>query len=175
MTKLKIASAYPVGVGDALAPYAQALMSAARAGKDRRIMLVGELAPAERTEPAVGQDKEPVLKLELASAEVPTPDQEPLMRDVQRALYLQRTAAGTLDEEGQVVLDKQTLDAAGGHVSHVAAARLRAGVDVWAKQARAAVHGNLSASEMWHEMERISEGLYALLEVAPEVDGGSVA
>ncbi|QBI56866.1 hypothetical protein [Streptomonospora litoralis] len=173
--KLKFDPNYSVSVGDALAPYAQPLMAAARTGKRMRLMIVGELAPGERTEPAPGQDKEPALKLVLVSGEVAAPDQEDTVRQVQRALYLERTAQGTLDEEGQVVLPKQVLDAAGDHVALVALAKLRAGVDVWAKEARKAVHNQLSAQEMWLEMQRQADGLSKLLDEDPETDDGGEA
>lgn len=170
MTKIKLDSAYPVTVGDALAPYTTALLDAARAGKDKRILIVGELAPVERTEPVATSDKEPVLKLGLSAAEIPHADQDEAVREVMRALYLQRTATGTLDEEGQVQLTKQAVRVAGGQVAQLAAARYRAALQQWAKQARAAVHANLSASEMWHEMERIAAGLAAALEDDEEDD-----
>lgn len=170
MTKIKLDSAYPVTVGDALAPYVTLLLDAARAGKDKRILLVGELAPVERTEPVATSDKEPVLKLGLSAAEIPHADQDEPVREVMRALYLQRTATGTLDEEGQIQLTKQALRVAGGQIAHLAAARYRAALQAWATQARAAVHAQLSASEMWHEMERIAEGLAAALDDDEEAD-----
>lgn len=169
MTKIKLDSAYPVTVGDALAPYVTHLLDAARAGKDKRVLVVGEVAPVERTEPVATSDKEPVLKLGLSAAEIPHRDQEELVREVMRALYLQRTASGTLDEEGQVQLTRQAVRVAGGQIAHLAAARYRAALEAWAVQARTAVHSNLSASEMWHEMERLAHGLAAAL--ADDQDG----
>ena len=163
MTTAKLDGKFSTQVGDVLAPHVDPLMAKLRTGKVDQLLVVGTLVPVERTEPTPGEDKEPSLKLRLTSAEIPGGDQVEPLREVQRALFLVRTATGTLDEEGQVQLAKHTLAGAGGQVAYLAAARLRAGVDQWAKQARAATTARLSGQEMWHEMERIADGLQALL------------
>lgn len=171
MTTAKLDGKFSTQVGDVLAPHVDPLMAKLRTGKIDQLLVVGTLAPVERIEPTPGEDKEPSLKLRLTSAEIPGADHTETLREVQRALWLTRTATGTLDEEGDIRLAKHTLKGAGGQVAYIAAARLRAGVDQWAKEARKATTSPLSASEMWHEMERIADGLQALLsEPDPDED-----
>ncbi|OLT27765.1 hypothetical protein BJF83_17430 [Nocardiopsis sp. CNR-923] len=163
MTTPKIDTKLTAQVGDVLDPHMDTLMAKARAGQTLEVPIVGTLRPVERVEPMAGEDKEASLKLRLSSAEIPTPDQAETIREVQRALWLTRTATGTLDEDGDIRLAKITLQHAGRDVASAAAARLRAGVEQWHKQARAATVNQLSASEMWNEMERIATGLATLL------------
>lgn len=170
MTTAKIDTKISAQVGDVLDPHVDTLMAHLRAGRVDTLHIVGTLTPSERTEPTPGEDREATVKLKLTSAEIPHADQAEPLREVQRALWLVRTATGTITEDGDVRLAKHTLTAAGSHVAHLAAARLRAGVDQWAKQARAATTNRLSAAEMWHEMERLADGLQALLGQRPDTD-----
>ena len=170
MTTAKIDSKFSTQVGDALAPHVDPLMNNLRAGKVETLHIVGTLVPSERTEPTPGEEKQPSVKLRLVSMEIPDRDQAETVREVQRALWLSRTATGTLNEEGEVQLAKHTLTDAGGDIAQITAAKLRAGVDQWAKEAHKAVTASLSASEMWHEMERIRTGLFVLLGDRPDED-----
>jgi hypothetical protein len=166
MTTAKLDSKFSTQVGDVLAPHVDPLMAKLRAGKVDTLHVIGTLVPSERTEPTPGEDKEASVKLRLVTAEIPSGDQSEVLREVQRALWLVRTATGTITEEGDIQVAKHTLQSAGGQVAYIAAARLRAGVDQWAKQARAATTARLSGQEMWHEMGRIADGLQALLSGA---------
>lgn len=170
MTVAKIDTKPAAQVNEVLGAHINPLMSKARAGKADEIVFVGTLRPVERTEPTPGEDKEASLKLRINSAEIPSGDEAEVLREVQRALWLVRTATGTITEDGDIALAKQTLQTAGGVVSHLAAARLRAGLDQWAKAARTATTARLSADEMWREMERLADGLDTLLGRGPKSD-----
>lgn len=174
MTTAKIDSKFSTQVGEALALHIDSLMAKLRAGRVETLHIVGTLVPSERTEPTPGEDKEPSVKLRLVSLEIPDSEQAEAVREVQRALWLSRTATGTLDEEGEVQLAKHTLKDAGGDIAQITAARLRAGVDQWAKEASKATTSSLSASEMWHEMERLRDGLFALLGAQTDEDDEQV-
>jgi hypothetical protein len=129
-----------------------------------RVMAVVELAHTERTEPAPDAEKEPSVTVRITQLEVPSPDQEGAIREVQRALYLERTATGTLDEANELELSKQTLKDAGGIVSHIAIARLSAGIHHWRGYIRR-VNANeaLTVGELRHELDAIAEGLDSVL------------
>ncbi|MFY7069608.1 hypothetical protein ACOQFV_27435 [Nocardiopsis changdeensis] len=170
MTTPKIDAKITAQVGDVLDPHMDTLMAKARAGQADELLIVGTLRPVERIEPMAGEDKEASLKLRLSSVEIPDVDQAEAVREVQRALWVTRTATGTLDEEGEIRIAKHTLRHAGRDVASLAAARLRAGVEQWQHEAHKATVAHLSASEMWHEMERISTGLLVLLGQRPDAD-----
>ncbi|WP_435109948.1 hypothetical protein [Nocardiopsis synnemataformans] len=170
MTKPTFDSSVTAHFSDALAPYLGALMAKARARKIAEVPVVGVIRLVDRREPSAGEDKEPVAKFRMITAEIPDADQSETVREVERALFLARTATGTITEDGDIRLAKQTLQTAGGLVSHIAAARLRAGIDQWAKAARTATTSRLSADEMWREMERLADGLDTLLGRGPAGD-----
>lgn len=170
MTTAKIDTKTSAQVDDVLTPHIDGVMAHLRAGKVDTLHAVVTLVPVERTEPTPGADKEASVKLRLTSAEIPTGEQVETLREVQRALWVTRTASGTLTEEGDVRLAKQTLETAGSVLAYTEAARLRAGLDQWAKAARTATTARLSADEMWREMERIADGLDTLLGRGPKSD-----
>lgn len=135
-----------------------------------RCMAVVELAHIERTEPAPESDKDASVTLRISHLEMPAPDQEGVLREVQRALYLQRTATGKLDEDNEVALSRQTLDDAAGMVQAIAVARYTAGVRHWEDYTRrVAANDKATVTELHHELDLIAEGLRALREgtVAP--------
>ncbi|MEU1736491.1 hypothetical protein [Streptosporangium sp. NPDC020145] len=134
-----------------------------------RVMAIVELVHVERVQPAPEADKEPSVKVRIAHMEVPNRDQEGFVREAQRALFLQRTAAGTLDDDGQLVLTESTMKHIGGLLHEVEVARLRAGLRHWvAYAARVNSLTGLTVSEMQHELDTVAQGLAALLNNAPE-------
>lgn len=135
MTALKITNKPTAAAMAALEPHIQRLYDA----PGIRVMAVVELAHAERVQVAPGGDKTPSVSMKLTACEVPTREQEGVIREAQRALYLQRTAHGTLDEDGQITLDEETLKLTAGMLMSIEAARLRAGLDHWANYARRVV------------------------------------
>jgi hypothetical protein len=169
MTVLKIQGKPSTAAMQALAPHVARIYG--RTGV--RIMAVIELAHTERTEPAPDAEKEPSVTMRITQLEVPNPDQEGAIREVQRALYLERTATGTLDEAGELELSKQTLKDAGGIVSHLAIARLSAGIHHWRNYVRrVSAAQELTVGELRHELDAIAEGLDSVLGRLSEGEDG---
>ncbi|MBB4935677.1 hypothetical protein F4561_006586 [Lipingzhangella halophila] len=164
MTTAKIDSKTTTQVAEVVDPYLDTIAAKLRSGTVQRLPVVGELVPTELTEPAPGEEKAPSVKLRLATAEIPDGDEQTeQVREVQRAFWLLRTSAGTLTPEGDIELAKHTANVAGDRVAMIGAARYRAALGHWATVARTATTANLSASEMWIEMERLADGLAAAL------------
>jgi hypothetical protein len=135
-----------------------------------RVMAIIELTHVERVQPAPGADSKPTVRMKVTSCEVPNQDQEGAIREAQRALFLARTARGTLDEEGLVELDEDTLKQCAGLLMSIETARLRVGLAHWAEQARrvVATSGRLLESEIIHELRTIADGLAAVLGTADQ-------
>ncbi|MBB2914897.1 hypothetical protein FHS43_006209 [Streptosporangium becharense] len=128
-----------------------------------------EFRHIERTQPAPDADKDPSVKVRISHCEIPGRDQEGYIREAQRALYLQRTASGTLDDDGQLQLTQSTLKHIGGLLHEVEVARLRAGLRHWVDYAaRVNSNASLTISEMHHELDTVAQGLAALLHNTPE-------
>lgn len=96
------------------------------------VMGVVELRHVDRVEPAEGvSEKDPRVNLRIEALEVaPSGGAEDTLREVARALYVTRTAAGTLGSDDEIQLAAQTLELAGGLVAEHEAARLRVVLDV---------------------------------------------
>lgn len=164
MTKLKIDSRVSPAALDALEIHVPSLY--ARPGA--RVLAVMEMAHVERTQPAPESDSEASVRMRITALEVPSKDQEGVIREVLRALHLHRTAAGTLDEEGEIVLTDQTLKTAAGVLTAIEAARLRTGLQHYASHARrlSRTEKDLTASEFRHELADIADGLDSVLSRA---------
>lgn len=163
MTTVKLDSKLGGGPAAAIEPHIPALYG--RPGC--RVMVIGELAHIERTQPAPDSDGEPSVKMRISSMEIAAKEQEGAVREALRALYLQRTAQGTLDEHGQMVLTESTLKLTGGLLSEIELARLRAGLQHWAHYARRAVGTDkITHSELMHELQTVADGLFAVLSRA---------
>lgn len=167
MTTLKLGAKPSTAAMQAIEPHIRRLY--ARSGI--RVMAVVELAHVERTEPAADADKPATVTMRITHLEIPAPDQEESIREVLRSLYLQRTAVGTLDEEGALILSKQTIKDAGGIVTYTAMARLSAGVHHWAAYlARVNTNADLTVGELRHELDAVRDGLRGLLGATDEPD-----
>lgn len=156
---------------EALEPYVRPLYD--RPGM--RLMFVGELTTTERVEPSPGSEKSPAVKVRITSLEIPNKDQEGFVREAQRALFLQRTARGTLDDAtGQLELSPDTLRLVAGQLHALEVARLRAALEHWAAYARRATQATgLVTSEILHELQTVAYGLSAALSGArPDEDEG---
>ncbi len=71
-----------------------------------RVVFVGELEHVQRVEPGPASTVEPSVSVRLSRLEVPSHAQQEPIRELLQALYLIRTAPGTLDEaSGAVSLD----------------------------------------------------------------------
>lgn len=160
MTTLRIQGKPSTAAQQALEPHIARIYS--RQGI--RVMAVVELHHVERTQPAPDADKDASVTMRIAHLEVPGPDQEESIREVQRALFLQRTAAGTLNEAGELELSKQTVKDAAGIVGHIAVARMSAGVHHWRDYIkRVALNDKLTVGELRHEIDAVADGLAGLL------------
>lgn len=142
-----------------------------------RVVGLVELVHVERTQPAPDSDKEPVVRMRISSLELAGRDQEAAVRNALRALYVQRTASGTLDAAGEVELSKGTLKDLTEEVTFREVCRLRAGLEQWEARARraAGTGKDLTAGEFRHELRAVAEGLQVLLDRAaagrPTADG----
>lgn len=68
-----------------------------------RVVFVGELEHVQRVEPGPASTVEPSVSVRLSRLEVPSQGQQEEIRELLRALYLIRTAPGTLDEASGAV------------------------------------------------------------------------
>jgi hypothetical protein len=156
--KIKLDSAMNAGAADVLAALARELYE--RPG--HRIMGVLELAHDRRTQPAADSDKEAEVVMRVAALELARGDQEHALREAMKALYLHRTAHGTLDEAGDVQLSDRTLELTAGMLHAHENARLKTVVEHWGRYARAVANSNqtLSVSELRHELGAVADALH---------------
>lgn len=168
MTDVKIEGKVGGNAADALEPHARAIYNK----RGARVLAIIELAATERTEPAPDSEKTPSVKMRISGMEIPAKEQEGAIREAMKALYLQRTATGTLNEEGELELAKDTIRHTAGLLSEIENARLRAGLENWTGYARqvAGSTKDLVASELRHELRAVAEGLQTILDRAA-VDG----
>lgn len=163
MTQLKFDSKVSASAQEALEPHIRPVYATPAS----RRLFIGEFAAIERMEPAPGTEKEPSVRVRIVSLELPNETQEGYVREALRFLHLQRTARGTLDDDGQLELDQDTIRLTGGQLAYLETARLRAGLHHWASYARRVLHtSNLTVSEVMHELKTISDGLSAALDGA---------
>ncbi|GAB2714787.1 hypothetical protein [Streptomyces bullii] len=163
MTQLKFDAKVSASAQEALEPHIRPVYDVPAS----RRLFIGEFAAIERTEPAPGTEKEASVKVRITHLELPNEAQEGYVREALRFLHLQRTARGTLDDEGQLELDESTLRLTGGQLAYLETARLRAGLNHWASYARRVLHTpNLTVSEVLHELKTVADGLTAALDGA---------
>jgi hypothetical protein len=143
----------------------EAHVAALYAKPGARLMGIVELAHIERVQPAPEADKDPSVKVKVTQLEIPNSEQVDAIREAQRALYISRTARGTLDEDHQLALAKQTIDLLGGSLAFRDVARLNAGLRTWVDYVtRVCTNEKLTAGELRHELDAIRDGLTALLQ-----------
>lgn len=142
------------------------------ASPGKRVVGVIELEHVERTEPAPGADREPSVKVRMSALEIANPEQEDQVRAALRALYLHRTAAGKLTEDGEVELSEQTLERCAGLLHAIEAARLRAVVGHFRTYIASALRvENPSVTELQHELATVGDGLAAALRATERLEG----
>jgi len=165
VTTVKISGKPSTSAQEAVELYADRLYR----NQGARIMVVGELKHAVRNEPAPDEDKDRSVELRITGLEVANPEQDEALRKVMRALYVSRTAQGTLDEDGDVELSATTLRLAADRLSDQEVARLRVGVRHWADYARRVFQTDkISEAELRHELEAIQSGLERVLNPGKE-------
>ncbi|MFJ6730061.1 hypothetical protein ACIQPQ_34695 [Streptomyces sp. NPDC091281] len=161
MTQLKFDAKVSASAQEALEPHIRPVYATPAS----RRLFIGEFAAIERTEPAPGTEKEASVRVRIVSLELPNEGQEGYVREALRFLHLQRTARGTLDDDGQLALDESTLRLTGGQLAYLETARLRAGLNHWSAYARRALHTpNLTVTETLHELKTVADGLAAVLD-----------
>ncbi|MCW2897879.1 MAG: hypothetical protein JWO67_144 [Streptosporangiaceae bacterium] len=160
MTKIRLDSGVSTSASLALEPLASKLY----ASPGIRIVGVVELRHTERLQPAPETDKEPVVKLQVSALELARDDQEDSLRRAMRALFMHRTARGTIDEDGQVELSERTLELAAGELHSLEAARLHTALSHWADYAHRVLHTeNITHTELLHELKALVDGLDSAL------------
>lgn len=163
MTQLKFDAKVSASAQEALEPHIRPVYDVPAAGR----LFIGEFRAIERTEPAPGTEKEASVKVRIISLEIPNEGQEGYVREALRFLHLQRTARGTLDDDGQLELDESTLRLTGGQLAYLETARLRAGLNHWESYARRVLHTpQLTVTEAMHELKTVADGLRAALDGA---------
>ena len=167
MTDIKIEGKVGGQAAAAIEPHAKALYDKPGC----RVLAVVELAHTERTQPAPDSEKNASVKLRISGMELPSKEQAGTIREVMQALHFQRTAAGTLEEDGSITLSQPTLDMAVTMLSGQEIARLRTGLAHWERYAsKAARDPNLSQTQLAKELRIVAQGLASVLSRVP-VDG----
>jgi hypothetical protein len=165
MTKLKIQGSPGASAQSALEPHIARIY----AKPGIRVLGVLELKHEERSQAAPESDKQDSVTMKITHLEIPTRDQEGVLREAMRTLYLQRTARGTLDEDGQLTLDENALSLAAGQLPLIDSATIRAAVHHWCDYgARVNATQKLTETELRHELGNIVDGLRAALSGTPD-------
>lgn len=170
MTAAKIESKLAASAAAGLEPWIAPLY----ATPGKRIIGVVELRHAERTQPAPDEDKEPKVGLRVTHLEIAHDEQEEPLRNALRALYLHRTASGTLTEDGELELTDQALRLVGDNLHALEAARLRAGMQLWRQYARNAAglpEDSATVTSLREELRTLADGLDAILYAASDGEG----
>lgn len=158
MPNVKIAGTLSANAADAMGRHAASLY----ATPGKRVLTVTELAHSERMQPAPDEGKAPSVTLRISSMEIAETDQEEILREVMRALYLARTAQGTLDGDGEIELSNRTLELAADRLLDLEVARMAVALRHWASQAREASGRNrLTLADAKKALDTIAAGLLA--------------
>lgn len=161
MTAIKVDGKLSVGANEALAMHAGSLF--ARLGSSR--IAVVELRSVERAEPAADEDKEQSVKVRISSLEIANPDQENALRRCLEALHTHRTAYGTLTEDNDIELSSSVIEATGGELNAVEAARLHVAIDKWTEYLRRIqTQSKITQTQMRTEMDTVIKGLRTAVE-----------
>jgi|GEM_PF-3104556 len=163
-TTAKLQGALRPAAAAGLAPWIERLYAEPGA---RRVGMI-ELHAIERTEPAPDSDRAPAVKLAITHLELGQPEQDDVLRASLNALFVHRTAAGTLTETGDIELATSTLDYAAGDLHAMEAARLRVAVTALREQAlKALATPELSLMEARLEIDRLADRCADILALAP--------
>lgn len=169
MTVMKLDYRLNGDVSDALAPHIERIYD--RPGST--FVAVVEFRHTSRLELA-DEEKDDEVKCRAVKLEVANPgEQEQHVRSLHRALYLQRTAQGTLDDAGEVKLSKQTIAQAAGLASATEVARVRAVLD-WTATAlhKATADTGLREADLRKALDKVQARLAAALRGEQlEMDG----
>lgn len=150
--KLKLASAMAANALEAVEDLIQPIYG--RPGM--RMLAVVELAHVERTQPAPDEDKEASVTVGVKHLEVARGDQAEALRKAMRALYVQRTARGTLDEQlDELQLSKDTLTGVGDDLALKETARLRAAMQLHADTLQRLRIGSFTEKDLRKQLDKL--------------------
>lgn len=165
-TKVKLDSKLGAPASAAIELVAQAIYN--RPGA--RMVAIVELAHTERTQPAPEEDTDPSVKLTIKHLELAREGKhDEWVRKAMRALYLQRTAQGKLDEAYEVELSERTLAQTADLLQGVEVARLRTVVSHWGEYAaRCARMQDVTIAQLQNELETLGSALLGTLRWATD-------
>lgn len=160
-TKVKLDSKLGGPASAAIEPLAKTLYDK----QGVRIVGIVELMHVERTQPAPDEDTDPSVKLAIKHLELARGgEHEEWVRKAMRALYLQRSAQGTLDEAHEVELSERTLEQVADLLQGVENARLRTVVSYWGEYAaRCARMQQPTAAQLQNELATVGKALQGAL------------
>jgi hypothetical protein len=159
MTTLKLDGSPGAGALSALEPHIPLMY----ADPSRHLVAIVEWRHIERVQPAPDTDKEPSVKVKLVSCEIPVGEQVDAVRAAARAIFLRRTAQGTLTEQLDVEMTEQTIERLGGELVYADTVRLQAGIRAFLRYAEDACHrGKPTVGELKADLQAIRDGLRAL-------------
>lgn len=159
--KLKLASALPTGVMDALEDLIKPLYSK----PGMHIIGIVDLAHVERNQVAPDEDKEPSVTIGIKHLEIAHGEQVEHVRKALRALYVQRTATGTLDEDlQQIELAKSTMEDLSDDLALRETARLHAALKHVNLIVGRLAHGTFTEVDMRKQLAKLSTVVNNTLE-----------
>jgi hypothetical protein len=163
--KLKLATAMPSSVVAALEDLVKPFYSK----PGMRILGIVELAHVDRLEVAPDEDKEPVVTAGIKMLEIAHGEQVEHLRKAARALHVQRTATGTLDEEvGALQLNKNLVEELADDFALRETARLRAAMQHQAGILHRLKIGTFSETDMRKQIAKLHGIVKAALEFREE-------
>jgi len=125
-------------------------------------LAIMEFASVERTQMAPDEDKEATVTVRIQQMEIADEKQSDALRNTLAALHLQRTAHGTLTEDGDVAMSQNVIEGCAGDVNLAAAVRMQIAVEqLRDKAAKALFKG--SAADIRKALQEIREGMTRVL------------
>lgn len=150
--KLKLASAMSANAAESVEDLIQPIYSK----PGMRMLAVVELAHVERTQPAPEEDKEASVTVGIKHLEIARGEQTEPLRKAMRALYVQRTARGTLDEQlDELQLSKDTLEGVGDDLALAETARLRAAMKLHADTLQRLRIGSFTDKDLRKQLDKL--------------------
>jgi hypothetical protein len=131
------------------------------------VMVIAELASVERTEPANAEDRKPSVKIAIKAIEVAHGEQDEQLRKAMRALYVHRSATGTIDEHFDMHLAQDVIENLGEVVSLAETARLRAALDLIADNLMRIGLADLTIQRVREQIGNLHRTAKAALEWQP--------
>lgn len=123
-----------------------------------KLMGITEFGVSFCGEPGPDVQGDRLVRLRLVGCEVGAGDQEHTLRTAQRALWLQRSATGTLTEEGDLQYSQAVLDSLDDHIDASEAVRLRVAMDwLTGKVSELARNNRHDDGHLRREMKKVAD------------------